>query len=1447
LIFTPPALFAGTTRFTYRATDGLQTGKPTEVTVTIRPSVERRWINPAGGNWSVAANWLNGVIPGADDIAVIAEPGSYAVNVDVNATVSQLRLGGDSGTQTLSPNSSRTLTVLNGGSGGAGGRLQLNAGAVAVGGSLSIGTVSVGGGTLTGSGSLTASAGFLWTSGTMTGTGRLVVGPLATGAISGGGGKTLDGGRQLINEGNLTLSGASLNFSNGNGGNATFDNRGTFAVTDEADFTFSNFNGQPVFVLNSGTFEKSGTATTTVLGPSSVANTGTIRVVSGTLRFSASTSHAGPLEIAAGARVELTGGTFTCAAGATLGTLGEFVLQGAALAVAANLEMPRLSFASGTLSGSAILTVTETFSWTGGTMNGTGSLVIGPLATGAISGGAGKSLDGGRQLLNEGDLTLSGATVDFSNGGGANATFDNRGTFTVTDEADFTWSNFNGQPVFVKNSGTFVKSGTGTTTVLATTQFINSGNIEVLSGILQLSTQGTHSGTLSVNAGATLNLSSGNFNLTAGGTLAVAGAIRISGGALTLNDPATFANGIELSAGGLTVNSTTETPSLTMSGGTLGGSGVLTVANTFVWTGGTMTGTGKLVSAATGTISGGAGKSLDGGRQLINEGTLTLSGASLDFSNGSGANATFDNRGTFTVTDEADFTWSNFNGQPVFVKNSGTFVKSGTGTTTVLNPTSVANTGTILVDSGTLRFSVSTSHAGPLEIAAGARVELTGGTFTCGAGATLGTLGDFVLQGATLAIPLTLEMPRLSFASGTLAGSAVLTVTEAFAWTGGTLTGTGSLVIGPLANGSISSGAGKSLDGGRQLINEGTLTMSGAGLNLSNGGGANATFDNRGTFTVTDEADFTWSNFNGQPVFVKNSGTFVKSGTGTTSVLAPTQIINSGEIQVLAGVLQLSAQGTQSGALNVSAGATLNLSAGTYTLTTGGTLTAAGAMRITGGTLTLNDPAIFANGIELSAGGFTVNSTMELPSLTMSGGTLAGTGVLTIANAFAWTGGTLTGTGKLVLAPAASGTISGGAGKSLDGGRQLVNEGSLTLSGAGLSFSNGSGGDATLDNRGTFAVTDEADFSWSNFNGQPVFVKNSGTFVKSGVGTTTSMNPTSFTNSGLLSVQGGVLALSPFAQTATGVTQLAGGNLAAGTLTFAAGQVTGVGTISASVTNSGAVFAPGETGNRTLAITGNFTQQAGGTLEFDLSGDAASGAFDKLAVGGAATLSGTVALRNSLALAGEVFPLVSYASRTGTFPVITVTNGGSATASYLTTRADFTVTAGDPPAGAPQLAATYADWINGVNQTWGDAASPATPPNEEGFVFDGAALPLGWDSDPLADPDGDGSVNLLEYAFQTNPLDPESCSRLVLVPDVQQPGGLIATCRLRNAARDIISQLEWSADLARWQPVSADGNGGVTASSRLAAPGINEVTLRLNPATARRTYLRWNVRVGDAP
>lgn len=73
-----------------------------------------------------------------------------------------------------------------------------------------------------------------------------------------------------------------------------------------------------------------------------------------------------------------------------------------------------------------------------------------------------------------------------------------------------------------------------------------------------------------------------------------------------------------------------------------------------------------------------------------------------------------------------------------------------------------------------------------------------------------------------------------------------------------------------------------------------------------------------------------------------------------------------------------------------------------------------------------------------------------------------------------------------------------------------------------------------------------------------------------------------------------------------------------------AGTLRGAGTITGAVENTGGVVEPGESPG-TLTLGGSYVQGAGGRLEIEIAGTGA-GQFDALAVGGVATLDGTLAL-----------------------------------------------------------------------------------------------------------------------------------------------------------------------------------------------------------------------------
>jgi hypothetical protein len=100
------------------------------------------------------------------------------------------------------------------------------------------------------------------------------------------------------------------------------------------------------------------------------------------------------------------------------------------------------------------------------------------------------------------------------------------------------------------------------------------------------------------------------------------------------------------------------------------------------------------------------------------------------------------------------------------------------------------------------------------------------------------------------------------------------------------------------------------------------------------------------------------------------------------------------------------------------------------------------------------------------------------------------------------------------------------------------------------------------------------------------------------------------------------------------------------------GTLCGTGTIQGSLLAQGGTLAPGA---GTLTITGNYTQQSGGTLLIQLVGTGA-GQSSTLAVGGTATLGGTLDVElgpGFTPAVGEVFAFLTASSVAGNFGAFT--------------------------------------------------------------------------------------------------------------------------------------------------------------------------------------------------
>jgi hypothetical protein len=51
------------------------------------------WTNTAGGLWNIPANWSPNTVPGSGDTVYITNAGSYAVSVNVSATLGDFFVG----------------------------------------------------------------------------------------------------------------------------------------------------------------------------------------------------------------------------------------------------------------------------------------------------------------------------------------------------------------------------------------------------------------------------------------------------------------------------------------------------------------------------------------------------------------------------------------------------------------------------------------------------------------------------------------------------------------------------------------------------------------------------------------------------------------------------------------------------------------------------------------------------------------------------------------------------------------------------------------------------------------------------------------------------------------------------------------------------------------------------------------------------------------------------------------------------------------------------------------------------------------------------------------------------------------------------------------------------------------------------------------------------------
>lgn len=621
--------------------------------------------------------------------------------------------------------------------------------------------------------------------------------------------------------------------------------------------------------------------------------------------------------IGAGKTVRVSEGTDQAAVVEGEGALS---ISGGSLELAGALEeggrLHSLTLAGGTLEGAGALRLSAVFSWTGGTMSGSGSTVLeSGVTSGAINPGAGKAVSlTKRELVNDGTLTWSSGSVE----GRSSAEFDNGGTLVANANVPGSeWSshgllNSDGTGVWLRNTGTIRKaSGSEFTTIQF--QIANEGTVEAATGQIIFSgsshTGGTPSGSWLASEGASISFNGGTYTLGEG--VKMEGVVFFAGGVMHASDVQGAKAHVYLwSAGGTleltSVTTVSHVKELTInSETTLDGAAALNVSSGFSWAGGTMSGSGST------TLGPGVSSSIAVGpdrvlakRSLVNEGSLTIP-AEAGISGKE--NAALVNHGTLVINAEGET-------RGLFVESpSSSATLTNTGTVQKTAGSGISRIGFVIDNEGT----VSTS-SGELELTGGGASgkEKTDSWSSSGAGLVFGA-GSYELGGtaklaggiivsaahvaadkiegseADLAVthvgsccehgtveitgPGESTVSGLLLESGTFTGSAGLEVSGALQFKSGTLAGTGETVIESGATGSFEGG---SVVQERALVNDGVATWGSSSLEERDG----AKIMNLGTFDANSEAGNMLLGSGATSSFV-NEGVFQKtSGTGTTQI-----------------------------------------------------------------------------------------------------------------------------------------------------------------------------------------------------------------------------------------------------------------------------------------------------------------------------------------------------------------------------------------------------------------------------------------------------------------------------------------------------------------------------------------------------------------------------------
>lgn len=1035
------------------------------------------YVGPSGptgldNSWTLGSNWTGGVAPTTTAFSATINDGGTVFMPFVNVTINNFNLL--NGTITGSALTVAGLSTI--GDGATVGNNQLGAhGGITFQGSATLDNVN---GLGTGNGVAAATASW--------GGGTLLFINSAAGTSS-----------------NAIWNAPSGLYDSVSGSN-TFENRGTFNKTNAGTPSGGTLTIEPVFnqkstgtlnvnagelqligggflqgatnVLDGTVLTLAGTHTISGAGfpgSLSVAPTATLNIAGGTTTVDNPYNHVGTATVASGATLVLRGdgthsgvfapsaggavnfsaGTHTITAAATHTGAGSFNVNSLSnVQLAAGVALTgngSFTLNGGTLSASTSAAISNPFGFISGTIDG-GTITLHGATT--FSGGDLKRITGGA-VLNIGDGVGAPGSVLGSWSGGS-MDIRNAGVLNIRADAAFSTGfggsiNNNGGTLGTLNieaGGSFTNNA-GTTSIATNGNplaFNNNGSVAVAGGVLAVGGSGASTGSWSVADGATLNFGVGTRSLDAGSVTAPGtGVVQFSSGVTSLGVGSYTVSGTTLLNGGTAnFNSTASTRALTITSGTLGGTGTVNVTGPATWSGGLMGGAGTtnildsitFDTADSKQINFGRILNIGGGTSTWSAGTIDLRGGTVNIKSGAELKATKDNDinnwggalGTLNVEAGGTFTKNGGNGTTSIATNGNTFAFNNGGTVSV-------QTGTLLIGS----LSQGGAHTGAFNVGGGSSLNLAG-VHTLNAGASFSGAGNTVLTGTItdnggtpFSTPTTL--------TGILTGPGATTFTGGLSWTLNDTTvmnGAGTTVL--LANSTLGGFGQKQLSGGARRLDFGNGNTADGSLTVAWTTGSirvdvGSVISNKADSTFAVSSD---QSMNSSGSFL-NQGTLAKTGTATTT-FSLTSFSNTGTVEVTGGTLavtssvlpQLSGTTLTGGTWNVSNGAALNISAGSgiqtigaaakvgldgtgssfvkinsvasnqgeFKLSNNRSFTTTSSFTNSGQLIVADSPTTFTtNGTYTQTAGLTRladNATLAATSLNFTGGTLAGTGNL---------------------------------------------------------------------------------------------------------------------------------------------------------------------------------------------------------------------------------------------------------------------------------------------------------------------------------------------------------------------------------------------------------------------------------------------------------------------